>query len=227
MKKRNTSLYLTAILAVALLIGIGYAALTTTLNITGTTEIRKPTWDIHFENISTNDSGAISFYQPTDMYGSWPAITNIDSTNATTVNYRLTLNNPDEYSTTTHDMNVDIVNNGAIDATISSVTLPTTSQMSTGCYVYTDSSGSHGGRCGDSAMVSVIQRLITISCAYSDGKEIKTGDVIPAGSSKTITCKHHYKSNSELNNSDLDAWSSISGNMAAAKLALTINFYAK
>ena len=84
MKKDNRSLYLTAILAVLILIGIGYAALTTTLNITGTTTIKKITWDVHFENILANDSEVINFYASTDSAMSDP-ITNISGMNATTL----------------------------------------------------------------------------------------------------------------------------------------------
>ena len=48
--KKKKELYIAIIFTLAIVIGIGYAILTTTLNIVGTTQIKDNTWDIHFEN---------------------------------------------------------------------------------------------------------------------------------------------------------------------------------
>ena len=213
MKKKNTSLYLVALLAVAILIGVGYAALSATLNINGQTKINKASWDVHFENISTNDPGVITFYLPNDTDMSGSSISNISGLNATTLNYSINLTGPDPDKDTTHDMTVDVVNKGTMDATISNVTLPSSANLTS---VYPSNAAGY-----------VLPNSLTITCTYSDGTTIKTGDKIPAGSSKTITCKHHYKSPSELDNNVVDGWGSISSDTITAKLLLSLNFTAE
>ncbi len=104
-------------------------------------------------------------------------------------------------------MNVDVVNKGTIDARIASLTLP-----------------NFGAPDTDSAPHSALLHMTTEKCSYSDGTEVKVGDIITAGSSKTITCKHHYKSTSELTTEDLKAWDPIYGSTAARDFSLTINF---
>ena len=214
MKKNNTSLYFAAIFAVALLIGVGYAALSATLKINGQTTINKATWDVHFENISTNDSTAIKFYAANDTNFSTP-LTNIASLSGTTLNYTVNLTGPDATKDTTHDVTVDVVNKGTIDATISSVTLPN--------FAGPNGADNDGG--------SAIWHSTVNSCTYSDGSTIKKGDIIKAGASKTIKCSHHYKSPSELTNDNLDtAWNYYSATVSAsasANFSLVINFTAK
>ena len=212
MKKNNTSLYLTAIFAVALLIGVGYAVLSATLKINGQTTISKASWDVHFENVATNDSTAIKFYAANDTSFS-NALTNIASLSGTTLNYTVNLTGPDSTPQTTHDMTADIVNNGTIDATISTATLPTEASFNAPDVSPTNA-------------VTVLTRMMTVKCTYDNGTEIKSGDVIKAGASKTIICKHHYKSASELTQNDLNYWNSV-GSSASGSLSLTLNFYAK
>ena len=212
MRKNNTSLYLAAIFAVALLIGVGYAALSATLKINGQTTISKASWDVHFESITTNDSSTIKLYAPSDTNLSSP-LSSITSTNATTLNYRVNLTGPDSSATVSHNISAKVVNKGTIDATISTATLPTEASFNT--------SGVSPTNAG-----FVLTQMMTIKCTYDNGTEIKSGDVIKAGASKTIICKHHYKSASELTKDDLNYWNSV-GSSASGPLSLTLNFYAK
>ena len=102
-KKRKNKAIL--IVALILCITIGYAALATTLNITGNSEIKNARWDIHFDNLVVDSSS---------VEATTPAV--IDS-NKTTINYGLHLAKPgDSYSFT-----VDVVNEGTIDGMISVV----------------------------------------------------------------------------------------------------------
>ena len=102
-KKRKNKAIL--IVALILCITIGYAALATTLNITGNSEIKNARWDIHFDNLVV-DSSSVEATTPAT----------IDS-NKTTINYGLHLAKPgDSYSFT-----VDVVNEGTIDGMISVV----------------------------------------------------------------------------------------------------------
>ena len=72
-KKRKNKAIL--IVALILCITIGYAALATTLNITGNSEIKNARWDIHFDNLVV-DSSSVEATTPAT----------IDS-NKTTINY--------------------------------------------------------------------------------------------------------------------------------------------
>lgn len=92
-------------IAIAMM-SIGFAVLSSNLNITGTATVKTNNWDIHFENVSNKNSvGSTTVTaEPT-----------IDSV-TTTVNYEITLNKPgDAYSFT-----VDVTNNGSIDAKLNS-----------------------------------------------------------------------------------------------------------
>ena len=80
-KKRN--LYITIAIVTILLIGLGYAFLTSNLNIIGNTNINKNTWGVEFENINVT-SGSVEASTPT-------------ISNKTTVNYTVTLDKPGDY----------------------------------------------------------------------------------------------------------------------------------
>ena len=105
LKNKKTQIYLMIILIVAILIGIGYAILTSNLNILGNTTINKNTWDIHLENLSVTD-GSVTATTPAA----------IDS-NKTTVNFTVKLTQPGDY----YEFTVDEVNAGTIDGMISSI----------------------------------------------------------------------------------------------------------
>ena len=105
MKRKDRKIKIFLMLALILCITIGYATLTTTLNITGNSEIKNAKWDIHFANLVVDDT---SVEAPT------PAA--IDA-NKTTVNYVVDLAKPgDSYSFT-----VDVENAGTIDGMISTI----------------------------------------------------------------------------------------------------------
>ena len=97
--------YLFTVLFIILLsISLGYALLTTNLNIVGTTIVKDNKWDIYFDNVQVS-SGSVS--------ASTPAI----DTNKTTVSYSVNLNLPGDY----FEFTVDAVNAGTIDGMISAV----------------------------------------------------------------------------------------------------------
>ncbi len=83
---------------------VGYAALSTTLSITGKGTLSKNSWDIHFENLVIVDNGASAVTTaPT-----------IDSTK-TKVSFNITLSKPGD----SYEFTVDAVNKGTIDAMLS------------------------------------------------------------------------------------------------------------
>ena len=103
-KKNKRKLNYMILIIMILVISIGYAILSSNLNIVGSSQISAPTWDIHFENVSVK-SGSVSASTPT-----------ID-TNKTTVNYSVTFTIPGEY----YEFTVDAVNAGTIDGMVSVV----------------------------------------------------------------------------------------------------------
>ena len=97
--------YLFTVLVLLLLgISLGYALLTTNLNIVGTTVVKDNKWDIYFDNVQVR-TGSVT--------ASTPAI----DTAKTTVSYSVTLNLPGDY----FEFTVDAVNAGTIDGMISAV----------------------------------------------------------------------------------------------------------
>ena len=102
-KKSNKT---TLLILLLLGISIGYAALSTTLKINGTTTIAKNTWDIYWDHID-NQSGVT----PTTV----PVIGD-DNENGvnTVVTWGVTLDKPGDY----FEFTVDAVNAGSIDAEI-------------------------------------------------------------------------------------------------------------
>ena len=104
-KKNKTQIYLLLIFAVALLIGVGYAALSATLNINGQTTINKASWDIHMEDINVTSGSVTATTVPT-----------LDASK-TTVNFSVKLTNPGDF----YEFTVKEVNKGTIDAMISTI----------------------------------------------------------------------------------------------------------
>lgn len=102
MLKQNWSKYL--LFSTILFIGIGFAYLSSQLNIIGTATLGASTWDVHFENINILE-GSIYSTQPT--IGS----------DGTSVDYVVDLELPGDYLKFT----VDAVNNGSMDTMIKSI----------------------------------------------------------------------------------------------------------
>ena len=102
--KNKRKLNYMILIIMILVISIGYAILSSNLNIVGSSQISAPTWDIHWENVVVKQGG-VSATTPT-----------ID-TNKTTVNYSVTLTIPGEY----FEFTVDVVNAGTIDGMVSVV----------------------------------------------------------------------------------------------------------
>ena len=104
MKKRNNKKY--ALALVLLLIGcitIGYAALETGLNITGTSTIgENSTWNVHFENVQLGATNTVLTAE------GLPAI----DAEETSVTYTANLTAPGDVI----EFTVDVVNEGGLDA---------------------------------------------------------------------------------------------------------------
>ena len=102
--KNKRKLNYMILIIMILVVSIGYAILSTNLNILGSSQISAPTWDIHWENVSVKT-------------GSVTASTPVIDTAKTTVSYSVNLNLPGDY----FEFTVDAKNAGTIDGMISAV----------------------------------------------------------------------------------------------------------
>ncbi|MBR6136863.1 MAG: hypothetical protein IKQ06_01760 [Bacilli bacterium] len=108
-QKSKTYIRPIVIVMIFVFITIGYAYLTSALNINGATLLKKPTWDVHFENVQVKD-GSVTGEQVIDE-------PEIDS-EQTTVSFHVNLKKPGDY----YEFTVDAVNAGTIDAMINTIT---------------------------------------------------------------------------------------------------------
>ncbi|MDO4996228.1 MAG: hypothetical protein Q4E69_03540 [Bacilli bacterium] len=98
--RRNSKLIIVLLI---LLISIGFAFLSSQLDLIGSSLLRKQEWDIHFES-------------PTKVGGNVDA-SSLVLTDSTTVNFTVDLLQPKD----TYEFTVDVVNDGSIDGMISSI----------------------------------------------------------------------------------------------------------
>ena len=105
MKRKNKGLYVVLIVLILFGISIGYAVINRTLNITGNSEVKQNTWDLHFDNVKVT-SGSVSSDEA-------PVINNGNLS----VNFNFMLNLPGDF----YEFTIDVVNRGSIDAMIDSI----------------------------------------------------------------------------------------------------------
>lgn len=104
MKRKQKNRYLLMISMILLLvISIGYAAVSTTLSISGTANIAATSWKVYFTNIQTTTGSVTASSEPT-----------ITGTDTTTLSYTVALENPGDF----YEFTVDVVNAGTINAKI-------------------------------------------------------------------------------------------------------------
>lgn len=117
--RNNKNGFIIVIVLLLVCIGVGFAALSTQLNITGTSNISKVTWDVHLENVKVT-AGSATATKAAVVEGS------------TTVNYSVTLPVPGSY----YEFTVDAKNGGTLPAKLSAT--PTLSGLSAAQDVYTN-----------------------------------------------------------------------------------------
>ena len=130
MKNTNRKFTLLAV-ALLLVISIGYAALSTTLQINGTANIASNSWDVHFANLQTTTGSVTPTTAPS-----------ISGTSTTTLTWVVSLAEPGDF----YEFTVDAVNAGTINAKIANDGItqsPLTTQQDTYLnYTVTYSDGS-------------------------------------------------------------------------------------
>lgn len=125
MKKNKKRLSILALLVILLVMSIGFAALSSNLNINGTSIINNAKWDVHFENV-TPTAGSVTATTA-------PAL----DANRLNITYAVTLTKPGDY----YEFTVDVKNAGSVDAKLSA--LPTLGGLSNAQDVYTNYTFTH------------------------------------------------------------------------------------
>ena len=109
--KRRDILVIAGILFLLIGLTVGYAALSRTLTINGTTTIADAKWDIHFDNLVVTDGSVTNGTGENEHYVSQPAQIVLDEKgHKTKIEYSVTLPLPGTY----YDFTADIVNDGSI-----------------------------------------------------------------------------------------------------------------
>ena len=108
-KKKNTQLFVIAILSVAILVmSVGFASYASTLNINGTATVRANKWSVHYVTTSYEESTG-------SKVASSKTITNTDFT------FAVTLEKPGDF----YEATVNVINDGTFDAVLKSLTMST------------------------------------------------------------------------------------------------------
>ena len=119
-KKVRRSLIVLLLIILLMGVTVGYAVLSTNLNINGTSRIKNSTWDVHFQNVSVSDGSVRAVENPV-----------IDASKLN-INYSVDLNVPGDF----FEFTVDVKNAGSVDAKLSS--LPVLGGVSSEQDVYTN-----------------------------------------------------------------------------------------
>ena len=106
---RKRSTLAGALVLLCLSLTLGFAYLTTELNIDGVVNVASSVWDIHFENIEISPDSVTATTDPT-------------ISNDTTITFATTLEKPGDF----YEFTTDIVNDGTYDAKIDSIALSPT-----------------------------------------------------------------------------------------------------
>ena len=183
-KERKIKFLSIAALLVAVLgLTVAFAALSQTLTINGSAAVDTATWDIHFEKTSgkeTEAEGAATFTEPT--------------LNGTMIeNFSATLTKPGDSVT----YYFDIVNNGTIDAVVSSYNFPlaiTECVNNNNAYSYCMNFDSNDDGVVDGADYTMYLMMFTSGLKDADtNKSIGKNDVIKAGETKHMKLFYEYK----------------------------------
>ena len=159
MKKNKENKILLIILLLVGVTSIGYAFLTTSLNIVGTSKIKNAKWDVHFENIVIKE-GSVT---PTKA---------ATIENDTAVSFNVDLTKPKDY----YEFDVDVVNNGTIDAMRGSIKK-------------------------EPVLTPAQEKYLTYEVKYSGIADLHEKDSLPVGDKKTLNV--FLKFREDINKEDL------------------------
>ena len=161
MKENKKTLYTFVALSLVLSvigISVGFAAMSTELNLNGSASVVPATWKIKFSNLSA----------PT-ITGSATVVTAPTITSDTHIgNYEVQLTKPGDTVVYTFD----VVNSGSIDAELSTYTFATPTITGTGAAASTDE--------------STVNSNLVYTLTYADGSAIGVNDVLNHGDTASL-----------------------------------------
>ena len=163
-KQRKTKMIVIISLLVAVIgLSVAYAAMSGLLSINGSADVDAANWDIHFANLSeAKTKGEASEKNRPDVAENGASITNIN----------VSLNNPKDEVV----YDVDLVNEGSINAEISNIVTPTFTEEQ--------------------------EKYLDFRVTYkNDGTELAIGDLLNKGQSKKVTITIKYRD--DLDEEDL------------------------
>ena len=170
---------LVAVIAMVVVVGIGYAAFTATLNINGTAKVEASSWNVHFAMCSEgmpsafcSRSGNLQAFTPTVTVTTQPTLTD-----TTISDWDISFKTPGD----TYSYNFKVVNDGSFDAKISTFALPTPTCTGTGENAEVDAA-------------NVCKHLEYTLTTNSGNTNVAVGDILTkSGGSKDYTLRLTYK----------------------------------
>ena len=186
-RSNNKKLVFIALLFLILGISIGYAAMSSSLNINGTSKIKGQKWDVHFETLNNitkigeaSDSATGEFAAKIVELESTPS----DKTDDKTINFAITLKKPgDKYQ-----FQVKVVNNGSIDANALLTVTPVSSPANQ--YIKWDVTGidsSTGDRINAGA-----SKTVTVSIEFDENAQVVPENDTTINLSAVINAEQAY-----------------------------------
>ena len=174
---------LCALLVAVLGLTVAFAALSQTLTINGSAAVDAASWDIHFEKTSgkeTEVKGAATFTEPT-------------LSGTTIENFSATLTKPGDSVT----YYFDIVNNGTVDAVVSSYDFPLAIReclKNNNAYSYCMNFDSNDDGVVNGSDYAMYLTMFTSGLRYADtDKIVRQGDTINAGETKHMKLVIEYE----------------------------------
>ena len=154
MRRKSKYKYLIVILLI-MFISIGFAYLTSNLDIVGLGHLKKTVWKIYFDNVNILEGENLTSTPPTTS-----------NHNTTSVTYSVTMEKPGDV----YKFNIDIVNNGTVDAMVSIIDENT-------------------------ILTSDQSKYASYSIKYLDGREIEEKNFLGKHSKETLQVIIKYNKN--------------------------------
>ena len=139
--------------AFILLLGVGYAYINTDVDVQGAGKVTSSKWDVYFDNVVVNENSFNS------VEGS-PLPSIVDNY---TITFNVGLDSPGDF----YEFNVDVVNNGTIDAMINDIII-------------------------SPELTEEQAKLFKYDIKYSDGVDLEKNQLLRAGETKTLKVLFKY-----------------------------------
>lgn len=157
-RRTSKKVSITILFLVITMMGVGYAYINSTLNIGGTTKIIKNTWDVHFDNITTVNS----------------TLTDDESITISTDKTNVTFNVNLETIEDAYQIDLDVVNDGGIDAMLNSISL--------------------------TGLTDAQKEYLEFYATYNNGESLTINDLLPSKEFDVISVFIKYKDGLSLDN---------------------------